>query len=203
MTKRKKIIILVILGVLVILVALGLLIALGNKTANTQPERIYLPEGITQEVLVDTLQAHHILDNGLESRIFNLQFSILNSKIRPGSYVVEPHMKTLTLVRRLRNGQQTPLRLTIGKFRTPEHLNEFLNTKLMHNDFNISLESFHLIRPNTYEFYWTVTPEIFLQRMKKEYDRQGIVVDAVCLRIEADSLVITPVDAIERSLCHL
>ena len=25
--------------------------------------------------------------------------------------------------------------------------------------------------PNTYEFYWTVTPEEFVERMKREYDR--------------------------------
>ena len=65
---------------------------------------------------------------------------------------------------------QTPLRLTIGKFRTPQQLNDYLNQKLMHNDFNIPLDSFHFVRPDTYEFYWTVTPEQFMQRMEKEYD---------------------------------
>ena len=70
-------------------------------------------------------------------------------------------------VRKLRNGQQDPLRLTIGKFRTPQQLNDYLNKKLMHNDFNIPLDSFHLVLQDTYEFYWTVTPEQFMQRMEK------------------------------------
>lgn len=181
MKKKKRIIIIVCVALLVILVALGLIIALGNKTANSQPERIYLPDGTTQEALVDTLRAHRIIGEGLEYKIFNIQCSIFNSKIHAGSYVVEPRMKTLTLLRRLRNGQQRPIRLTIGKFRTPQQLNEFLNRKLMHNDFNIPLDSFYLIRPNTYEFYWTVTPETFLQRMKKEYDRQGIDKETIIL----------------------
>lgn len=181
MKEKKRIIIIVCVALLVILVALGLIIALGNKTANSQPERIYLPDGTTQEALVDTLQAHRIIGEGLEYKIFNIQCSIFNSKIHAGSYVVEPRMKTLTLLRRLRNGQQSPIRLTIGKFRTPQQLNEFLNRKLMHNDFNIPLDSFYLIRPNTYEFYWTVTPETFLQRMKKEYDRQGIDKETIIL----------------------
>lgn len=181
MKEKKRIIIIVCVALLVILVALGLIIALGNKTANSQPERIYLPDGTTQEALVDTLRAHRIIGEGLEYKIFNVQCSIFNSKIHAGSYVVEPRMKTLTLLRRLRNGQQSPIRLTIGKFRTPQQLNEFLNRKLMHNDFNIPLDSFYLIRPNTYEFYWTVTPETFLQRMKKEYDRQGIDKETIIL----------------------
>ena len=181
MKEKKRIIIIVCVALLVILVALGLIIALGNKTANSQPERIYLPDGTTQEALVDTLRAHRIIGEGLEYKIFNIQCSIFNSKIHAGSYVVEPRMKTLTLLRRLRNGQQSPIRLTIGKFRTPQQLNEFLNRKLMHNDFYIPLDSFYLIRPNTYEFYWTVTPETFLQRMKKEYDRQGIDKETIIL----------------------
>lgn len=181
MKEKKRIIIIVCVALLVILVALGLIIALGNKTANSQPERIYLPDGTTQKALVDTLRAHRIIGEGLEYKIFNVQCSIFNSKIHAGSYVVEPRMKTLTLLRRLRNGQQSPIRLTIGKFRTPQQLNEFLNRKLMHNDFYIPLDSFYLIRPNTYEFYWTVTPETFLQRMKKEYDRQGIDKETIIL----------------------
>lgn len=181
MKKKKKIIVVIALALLIVLLALGVLIGVGNKTANSQPERIYLPDGTTHEAFVDTLRAHRIIGEGLEYRIFNVQCSLFNSKIHAGSYVVEPRMKTLTLLRRLRNGQQSPIRLTIGKFRTPQQLNEFLNRKLMHNDFYISLDSFYLIRPNTYEFYWTVTPETFLQRMKKEYDRQGIDKETIIL----------------------
>ena len=169
MKKRTKII-LVSLVILVILGLLGILLLVTAKTTNSEPCRIFLPEGTTQEALVDTLHAQGILEEGLNTKIFNFQFSILSSKVRPGSYIVEPHMSELTLVRRLRNGQQSPIRLTIGKFRTPEQLNHYLNSKLMHNDFDIPLDSFYLIRPNTYEFYWTVSPEQFMTRMKREYN---------------------------------
>ncbi len=169
--KRKTIIILIIVGVLLVLGAVAGSLFFGSKTHNTTPIRIYIPEGTSQEALVDTLQSHGILEEGLNTKIFNSQFSILNSKVRAGSYVVEPCTKSFTLVRRFRNGQQDPVRLTIGKFRTPQQLNEYLNSKLMCDDFDISLDSFYLIRPNTYEFYWTVTPEQFMQRMKKEYER--------------------------------
>ncbi len=167
---KKKALLISLAALLVILVLLVIMVPLTASTSNSEPRRIFLPEGTTHEALVDTLQANGILNEGLNTTVFNFQFSILKSKVRPGSYVVEPHVKELTLVRHLRNGMQTPLRLTIGKFRTPQQLNDYLNQKLMHNDFNIPLDSFHLVRPDTYEFYWTVTPEQFMQRMEKEYD---------------------------------
>ncbi len=168
--KRRTKIILAILALLVILALLGILTLLNAKTANSEPRRLNLPEGTTYEALCDSLQSNDILSPGLNAKLFHFQFSILNSKVRPGSYVVEPHMKELNLVRKLRNGQQDPIRLTIGKFRLPQQLNEYLNSKLMHNDFDISLDSFHLILQDTYEFYWTITPAQFMQRMKKEYN---------------------------------
>jgi hypothetical protein len=126
--------------------------------------RINLPEGTTYEALCDSINASttfHLISKAIG----------LDKHVRPGSYVVEPHMNTIAMVRKLRNGQQDPIRLTIGKFRTPQQLNEYLNTKLMHDDFDVPLDSFHIILPDTYEFYWTVTPEQFMQRMRKEYDK--------------------------------
>lgn len=162
--KRKTKIILIIILILLLLATLGLYSLLNSRTANSEPRRLFLPEGTTYQALCDSLDA---------SRTFRLFAETLglDERVRPGSYVVEPHMSNLSLVRKLRNGQQDPLRLTIGKFRTPQQLNDYLNSKLMHNDFNIPLDSFHLVLQDTYEFFWTVTPEQFMQRMRKEYDR--------------------------------
>ena len=180
MKKRTKIILAVIVTIVAIVAIISILL-LTAKTTNAEPHRIFLPEGTSQEALVDTLHAQGILEEGLNTKIFNFQFSILNSKVRPGSYIIDPHMSELTLVRRLRNGQQSPIRLTIGKFRTPEQLNNYLNGKLMHNDFNIPLDNFHLIRPNTYEFYWTITPEQFMKKMEKEYERKKVDKETIIL----------------------
>ncbi len=161
---RKTKIILIIILTLLLLATLGLYFLLNSRTTNSEPRRLFLPEGTTYQALCDSLDA---------SRSFRLfaETLSLDERVRPGSYVVEPHMSNLALVRKLRNGQQDPLRLTIGKFRTPQQLNDYLNSKLMHNDFNIPLDSFHLVLQDTYEFFWTVTPEQFMQRMRKEYDR--------------------------------
>ena len=165
MNKRKAL--LIACPLLLLLIALILCISLWNhRTANTEAERLYLPQGTTSEALCDSVHADGTFR--LMARTLGL-----DKRVRAGSYVVEPHMKTLALVRKLRNGQQDPIRLTIGKFRTPVQLNDYLNQKLMHNDFHVTLDSFYIIRPNTYEFYWTVTPAQFMLRMGKEYDKQS------------------------------
>ena len=52
--KRKTIIILIIVGVLLVLGAVAGSLFFGSKTHNTTPIRIYIPEGTSQEALVDT-----------------------------------------------------------------------------------------------------------------------------------------------------
>ena len=159
------------LTIIVLAVLAGCLagaLGLRQPTANGDPCRLYLPDTTTRDALCDSLVADGVLHS---TTAFRLVAKLLRlDNVRPGSYVVEPHMRTLALVRKLRNGQQDPIRLTIGKFRLPEQLNEYLNNKLMHNDFNVTLDSFYLIRPNTYEFYWTVTPERFMARMTDEFN---------------------------------
>ena len=163
--KKRTIIILVVLGGLGILVGLDIL---KSRTANSEPVRINLPAGDF------SMLCNHLDQKDIETNTtFHLFARLLklDQSVKPGSYIVEPHMKQLALVRKLRNGQQDPVRLTIGKFRTPQQLNDYLNAKLMHNDFNFTLSNFHLVLPDTYEFYWTVTPDAFMKRMEDEYNR--------------------------------
>lgn len=167
MKKQTLAIILILAAVLAgcIVGALGL----RRPTSNSTPLRLNLPEGTDYKALCDSLSANGIATGGTFSLI--ARALRLNQNVRPGSYVVEPHMRQLALVRKLRNGQQDPIRLTIGKFRTPQQLNEYLNKKLMHDDFDVTLDSFHLVLQDTYEFYWTVSPEQFMERMEDEYNR--------------------------------
>ncbi len=167
MKKQTLAIILVLAAVLAGCIAGAL--GLRRPTANSTPLRLNLPEGTDYKTLCDSLSANGIAPGATFSLM--ARALRLNQNVRPGSYIVEPHMRQLALVRKLRNGQQDPIRLTIGKFRLPQQLNEYLNKKLMHDDFNVTLDSFYLIRPNTYEFYWTITPEKFMRRMEDEYNR--------------------------------
>lgn len=167
MKKQTLAIILVLAAVLAGCIAGAL--GLRRPTANSTPLRLNLPEGTDYKTLCDSLSANGIAPGGSFSLM--ARALRLDQNVRPGSYIVEPHMRQLALVRKLRNGQQDPIRLTIGKFRTPQQLNEYLNKKLMHDDFDVTLDSFHLVLQDTYEFYWTVSPEQFMERMEDEYNR--------------------------------
>jgi len=176
---------------------LAILLFLGPyHTANwdTEPVRLNVPQGCSYDALRDSLDAHQVvLRKSLVALVFNLEARVLglDKHVRPGSYLVPRNMKILALVRKLRNGQQDPIRLTIGKFRLPQDLNAYLNKKLMHNDFDVPLDSFHLVLPDTYEFYWTVTPEQFMERMEKEYAKFWEVKRSERTNAENDTIVLS------------
>jgi UPF0755 protein len=107
-------------------------------------------------------------------------------RIRTGRYVIKPDMSTFTVFRHLKNGQQEPLMLTIPETRTIEQLAGKLSQKLMLDSLELAQaltsEDFckkygydtasvtALFIPNTYEVYWDMTLEKFMQRMQKEHE---------------------------------
>lgn len=111
----------------------------------------------------------------------------LPETFRPGHYVLREGMSVVEAVRMLKLGMQTPVRVTIHNVRTPAQLASKLSRRLDADSaawmavltspeaarkvgFD-SLTLFSMFLPNTYEFYWTVGPAEFLERMRREYDR--------------------------------
>lgn len=108
-----------------------------------------------------------------------------DKNIRTGRYEVNPSMGSLRLLRNLRNGHQSPMKLTIPSVRTTERLAEELSHKLMLSKEDL-LEYLNdndtcakygkdtatvicLFVPNTYEIYWNVSAPKLFARMAKEY----------------------------------
>ncbi len=111
-----------------------------------------------------------------------------SGNIKPGYYSFKANTTNQSLVRHLSKGWQSPYKLTLsGNIRGLEKLAGVLGKKMMHdstefityfNDpqvwekYNLKKETLQsIILPNTYEMYWTNTPEEFVERMKKEYDK--------------------------------
>ena len=96
-------------------------------------------------------------------------------------------MDVVRIGRMLKLGQQTPVRVTINNVRIPTQLagklarqfdadsvaflQALTSRKLAAEVSFDSLTLFSMFIPDTYEFYWTATPEEFVRRMKREYDR--------------------------------
>ena len=113
---------------------------------------------------------------------FDFYTSIMAFSPRTGHYQVEPGVKALELYRKLRNGNQDPIMLTIPSLRTLGRLAAYLGNQLMRDStafaevFSAEAESLGytpqtlpaLFIPNTYEIYWDVSPHGFMQRMQRE-----------------------------------
>lgn len=135
-----------------------------------------------------------------------LSYGLDDQHVRTGRYAIEPDDGVITILRKLRNGQQTPMRITIPESRTLDRLAGYLGRKLMIDSLEI-LTALNdsafcdtlgytpqtipaLFVPNTYEVYWNISLENFMLRMQKEHatfwntDRQQ----------QADSLGLTPVE---------
>lgn len=111
----------------------------------------------------------------------------LAGTFKPGHYVVEPGMSVTEVARMLQLGMQTPVRVTINNVRIPSQLAGKLARQIDADSAAIlraltseklaaelgfdSVTLFSMFIPDTYEFYWTVTPEELVRRMKREYDR--------------------------------
>lgn len=104
-------------------------------------------------------------------------------KIRSGRYEIGTGTGALVLFRHLRNGQQSPVRLTIPSVRTMDRLAEELSEKLMVSkgelmktfESNDSCAKYGvdtatvacLFIPDTYEVYWNTSVGKLMAKMKK------------------------------------
>jgi UPF0755 protein len=95
--------------------------------------------------------------------------------IRTGRYAIEPGMTTVNVFRRLRNCEQEPVRLAIPEVRTMTQLAGRLSHKLMLDSATLASRLVGdtmacLFVPNTYELYWNVSIDGFMDRMQREHD---------------------------------
>lgn len=111
----------------------------------------------------------------------------LDKTFKAGHYLLKKGMDVIQIVRMLKLGTQTPIRLTFNHAFTPPYLARTLAKQLDADSASFvhaltskelatelgfdTVTLFSICIPNSYEFYWTTTPEQFVRRMKKEYER--------------------------------
>ena len=107
--------------------------------------------------------------------------------IKPGRYLIDRNSSIFTIFRKLKGGTQTPVKLTINKYRTKKDLSHFISTKLNITDTAMYLflttedslsllgleseQAMTIIIPNTYSIYWNTNPKEFLMKMQKEANK--------------------------------
>lgn len=119
---------------------------------------------------------------------FNIVASYRNyqGKLKTGRYAITPKDNVWTVVNKLNRGLQTPTRVTFNNIRLKSDLVTRISNQLMFSESELSAILDDSLRcasygftpqsivamfiPNTYEFYWDVKVESFVDKMKKEHD---------------------------------
>lgn len=108
-------------------------------------------------------------------------------KMRTGRFALTPKTTLRQALAILSNGMQTPIKLTFNNIRTKEDFARRIDEELMLNgdsllyclydeafcqEYGFDTETIlAMFIPNTYELYWNISLERFVQRMKSEHDR--------------------------------
>ena len=121
----------------------------------------------------------------MTSFAFLSKLSAYAEHIQPGYYTLLPSMSNLDLLRMLKRGYQTPIRVRFHGLRRMEDIAWRVQDQLalgaedllLHlcsdsvaASYGFTQETFGLMFiPNTYEMYWTISPSSFVDRMYQEY----------------------------------
>lgn len=131
--------------------------------------------------LYDDKVVNDLVSFGFVSKILGYQ-----EGVKPGLYTITPKMTNLELVKLLRSGKQTPIRVTFNNVRTKEDLAEKItaNMEISEDQFlNLIQDSVYIRKfdfdeetimsmfiPNTYELWWNTSAEALFDRMYREYN---------------------------------
>ncbi len=157
-----------------------------NTGIFTQGEYLYIHTGSDYEKVKTALT-----DGGFVADMFTFdlvaQRAGLPTHIHPGKYKISKRMSIYEMLRMLRNGRQTPVKLVIKKLRRRQDFINLVSSNLeadsttlkqmMHDP--VYLAQFGLdtntvmcgIIPDNYEFYWNVTADKVFRKIQKNYVR--------------------------------
>ncbi|MGZ5246714.1 MAG: endolytic transglycosylase MltG, partial [Flavitalea sp.] len=108
-------------------------------------------------------------------------------RLKPGRYEIDKGTSVLDLVRKLRNGNQSDVNLTITKIRTKEQLASLIGkrfetdsaTMMSYLNSPDSLKNFGFdsntvmaaVFPDTYTYRWTASPSVIFSKLHDQYEK--------------------------------
>lgn len=183
---HKKALLFITLVALVVVMA-GAALVVRNQfygSAVHEESDLYVSSRCDYAALRDTLARHIGHRWAFDRYASRLE---LGRSFKPGRYLLRPGMNVIEVARMLKLGEQTPVRITFNNVRTPAQLAGKLGRQFDADSVSFaqvltsdslartlgfdSVTLFSMFIPNTYEFYWTASPQEFVTRMKREYDR--------------------------------
>ncbi len=146
---------------------------------------LYIPTGSEYADVIRLLDSLHLVK---DKKSFSWVAEKKNypNHVYPGRYRIKNRSSNNDLINKLRAGSQEPVRIRFNNIRTldqfairiseqlemqPAELLNLLNSKEVQDQYGFSKETIKcMFIPNTYEFYWNVSAERFVERMHEEYE---------------------------------
>lgn len=156
-----------------------------NFLVDEQRKVLIIEQDETFKSLQNKLYENKYL-NDLVSFSFLSKLMKFDENIKPGRYTIEPNMSNLQVIRLLRAGVQSPVKITFNNIRLIKDLGERITANLLIDaeDFDVALldfvsksdefDQFNIISmfiPNTYEVYYNITAKDLVNRMHSEFKR--------------------------------
>jgi len=165
----------------------------------------YIYPDMSVDSVVNMLRKNYEISGELDLR-WHMRLKVFTDP-KPGYYVFPAEMGDKLFITKLQSGDQTPIQLKwTNTVRTREDLASRLASQLMLDsvdiirrlsddkymgEYNLTAENSRcLFIPNTYEVYWTISPEELFKRMDQEY--RAFWTDERRAKAEAQGL--TPVE---------
>ncbi|MCQ2298877.1 MAG: endolytic transglycosylase MltG [Bacteroidales bacterium] len=186
--KNQKLLIAVgiLAGVLLLLALFGRYVLKHQQLPIDEEQVILVPSGSSYDALCDSLRVHNCITS--ESMFQSMAHARkLNKHVKAGRYVMRPGMTTMRMVNKLYYGNQDALKLTINRYRTNAQFAAFIGKRLEMDGDNLlamlnseEIAARYGFTPatilgmfvqNSYDIYWTIEPQKFLDKMYKEYNR--------------------------------
>jgi UPF0755 protein len=194
----------------VLLIAIGFIAykTFGPNTGGLkQGSYLYVHTGSGYQTLLKTLRdGDYVAD--IQSFKLLAELAKLPEHVRPGKYHIAKGMSNFAIIRMLRAGRQTPVKLVVNKLRTKNDFIKLVSQNLeadsttlyglLHDtvflsDYGLdSNTALCAIMPNTYDFYWNTPADKALEKIARSYTEFW----TADRKAEARSQGVAPVQAI-------
>ncbi len=190
MTRRNVISITVVIAALILFVV-GFLTYHQAFEPNVNPEKkayeLFIRKSMRLNDVVDSLVIKQIIIHSNHFARISAFMGYNDQTIKEGRYLIKPGMSNYKIISKLRSGAQDPVKVTINNVRDIYELSgqissylildslflvEKLTDSLYLQNIGYSKENIlTLFIPNTYEIYWNLSFEKFMQRMEIEHKK--------------------------------
>jgi UPF0755 protein len=147
---------------------------------------LYIREGTDFQALLKQMKDEKILHEPV-SFAFISQLLGYQKNIKPGRYLIKPNSTNLAVVRMLRAGIQEPVKLTFNNIRLLDEFSERVAEDMSFGKENLqnalkspkilqkygfdTLNVIGMFLPDTYQFYWNISAEKFIDKMHDYYKK--------------------------------